>query len=294
MARRAALVTGASRGIGRATALALARCGFELWITARTQREGEGRVQASSSVRPKEVAVAGSLETTAAEIEAQGGVVHTVAMDLLDPASLDAMLARVEEQGAAVEVLVNNAIYQGAGRMDRLLDIPPEQFERLLHGNAFAQFLITRRVLRGMVERGAGTIVNMTSRSGHSDPPGAVGDGGWGYAYAASKSAFHRMVPILHHEHAADGIRAFNVDPGYTPTETMRALRGGQTDLDRAWAGAPVTVTAEVIAWLATQPAADTHRGKTVNSHLLCAELGLVAGWDGERFRPPDGSEAQV
>lgn len=286
MARPVALVTGASRGIGRATAVALAQKGFDLVVTARTLHEGEGRVQGSSSLQPREVAVAGSLDSTVAAIEACGGSARAIRMDLLDPESLEAMLVRLEDEVVPVEILVNNAIYQGAGRMDRLLDIPPLQFERLLQGNASAQFLVTQRVLRGMVARGRGMVVNMTSRSGHSDPPGPVGRGGWGYAYAASKGALHRMASILHHEHAADGILAFNVDPGFTPTETMRALRGKRTDLDDAWAGAPVAVTAEVIAWLATDAGAQALSGTTVNSHRLCAELGLVPGWDGKRYAP--------
>jgi NAD(P)-dependent dehydrogenase (short-subunit alcohol dehydrogenase family) len=289
MRRQVAMVTGASRGIGRATALALARAGFDVIITARTMREGEGRVQGSSSIAPKEVAVAGSLETTAATIREAGREVLPIRMDLLDPPSVEAAVAEALSTWRRIDLLVNNAIYQGAGRMDRLLDIPPEAMKCLLEGNVLAQFTITQLVLRAMVEEGGGTIINMTSRSGHSDPPGPTGKGGWGYAYAASKGALHRMVPILHQEHRADGVRAFNVDPGYTPTETMRALRGSTNDLDAVWAGAPVEVTAEVIAWLATAAEADPLAGTTVNSHLLCAELGLVAGWDGRKYTPPAG-----
>jgi NAD(P)-dependent dehydrogenase (short-subunit alcohol dehydrogenase family) len=284
------MVTGASRGIGRAAALALARAGFDVVITARTLREGEGRVQGSSSVAPKEVAVAGSLETTAAAIRAVGAQVLPIRMDLLDAFSVEAAVAEVLSTWQRVDLLVNNAIYQGAGRMDRLLDIPTDALRRLLEGNVLAQLTITQLVLRAMVEAGGGTILNMTSRSGHSDPPGATGKGGWGFAYAASKGAFHRMVPILHQEHASDGIRAFNLDPGYTPTETMRALRGPTSDLDAAWAGAPPEVSAEVIVWLATAAAADAHKGTLVNSHRLCAELGLVTGWDGRKYSPPAGS----
>lgn len=285
--RRIAMVTGASRGIGKATALALASAGFSLAITARTEKEGAGRVHGSSSVRPREVAVAGSLEATADEIRRRGGEVLPIPMDLLRPEQVASATAHVTETWGSVEVLVNNAIYQGPGRMDRLQDIPVEELRSLIEGNCVAPFELLRGVLPGMIGSGGGVVINMTSRSGHADPPGPVGEGGWGYAYAASKSALHRMVPILHQEHASDGIRAFNVDPGYTPTDTMRALRGAATDLDQVWAGAPPEVTAAVIVWLATAQGARTRAGTTINSHKVCAELDLWPGWDGKTFRPP-------
>ena len=281
------MVTGASRGIGKATALALAGAGFSVAITARTEKEGDGRVHGSSSIRPREVAVPGSLETTAAEIRALGGEVLSIPMDLLRPDQVARAAARVAEAWGDVAVLVNNAIYQGPGRMDRLQDIPIEEFRLLLEGNCLAPFSLLRTLLPGILRSGEGVVINMTSRSGHADPPGPVGQGGWGYAYAASKSALHRMVPILHQEHGASGLRAFNVDPGYTPTDTMRALRGAQTDLDEAWAGAPPEVTAAVIGWLATAQEAEEYAGTTVQSHRLCAQRQLWPGWDGKRYQPP-------
>ncbi|MDG1399448.1 MAG: SDR family NAD(P)-dependent oxidoreductase [Candidatus Binatia bacterium] len=287
MKRRIAMVTGASRGIGKASALALASAGFAVAITARTRLEGQGRVSGSSSVRPKEVPVAGSLETTAAEIQALGGEVLEIPMDLLDLAQVEQAAERVAEIWGPVDILVNNAIYQGAGRMDRLEDIPVREFRKLLEGNCVAPLELMRKLLPGMLRAGGGTVINMTSRSGHADPPGPVGQGGWGYAYAASKSALHRMVPILHHEHAADGIRAFNIDPGYTPTDTMRALRGAKTDLDAVWDGAPPEVTAAVIVWLATAPEAAARSGSTIHSHRVCAELELWPGWDGKKYHRP-------
>jgi NAD(P)-dependent dehydrogenase (short-subunit alcohol dehydrogenase family) len=288
MKRRIAMVTGASRGIGKASALALASAGFAVAITARTRKEGQGRVSGSSAVRPKEVAVAGSLETTAAEIHALGGEVLEIPMDLLNLTQVEQAAERVEEVWGSVDVLVNNAIYQGPGRMDRLEDIPVQEFRKLLDGNCVAPLELMRKLLPGMVRAGGGVVINMTSRSGHADPPGPVGQGGWGYAYAASKSALHRMVPILHQEHAGDGIRAFNIDPGYTPTDTMRALRGEKTDLDAVWDGAPPEVTAAVIVWLATAPEAVARSGSTVHSHRVCAELKLWPGWDGKKYSRPE------
>jgi NAD(P)-dependent dehydrogenase (short-subunit alcohol dehydrogenase family) len=163
--------------------------------------------------------------------------------------------------------------------MDRFLDVPIETLERIFQGNFFAQVFLIQRVLREMLARRSGTIVDVTSTSGYADPPGAVGEGGWGFAYGASKGAFHRLAGVLHVEHHRDGIRTFNVDPGYTPTETMRALHGRATDLDRAYAGAPPEATAAAVAWLGTDPAADEWRGRCVQAQRLCLDRGLVPDW---------------
>jgi NAD(P)-dependent dehydrogenase (short-subunit alcohol dehydrogenase family) len=280
-----ALVTGASRGIGRAASLALAEAGYDVVIGARTLREGEGVARSASLRDPREVPVAGSLESTAAAIRERGRRALALRLDLLDRASIRAGVERALAEWGRIDLLLNNGIYQGPGLMDRFLDVPLETVETIFAGNVFNQILLTRLVLPQMLARGAGIVVNMTSGSGQVDPPGPVGEGGWGFAYAASKAAFHRMVGILHVEHARDGIRAYNVDPGYTPTETQRALHGSDTDLDRHWAGAPPEVTARVIGWLASDPAAREWDGRLVMAQKLCRKLGLLPGWP-----PPEGA----
>jgi NAD(P)-dependent dehydrogenase (short-subunit alcohol dehydrogenase family) len=180
-------------------------------------------------------------------------------------------------------VLVNNGIYQGPGVMDRFLDVPLDAVERIFRGNVFAQIHLTQQVVRQMLGQGGGTVVDVTSTAGYADPPGPVGRGGWGFAYGASKGAFHRLAGILHAEHASDRLRAFNVDPGYTPTDTMRALHGSGTDLDRAYPGAPPEVTARVVAWLASEESADAWRGKCVQAQRLCRDLDLLPGWPPHR-----------
>lgn len=279
MERKVGFVTGASRGIGRAISLALAERGFDVVVTARTVREGDGIARSSSVRDPKEVAIAGSVESTAAAVRERGRDALPLRLDLLDRASIDRALADVLGTWGRIDVLVNNGIYQGPGVMDRFLDVPLETIERIFQGNVFAQIHLTQSVLREMLSRGGGTIVDVTSTSGYADPPGPVGQGGWGFAYGASKGAFHRLAGILHAEHAGDGIRAFNVDPGYTPTDTMRALHGRGTDLDRAYPGAPPEVTAAVVAWLASDPEAESWRGKCVQAQRLCRDRGLVPGW---------------
>lgn len=274
-----ALVTGASRGIGRAICLALADRGYDVAVTARTLREGDGRARSSSLRAPKEVSVAGSVERTAEEVRERGRQALPLRLDLLDRASIEGAVGEVLARWQRIDLLVNNGIYQGPGVMDRFLDVPLETVERIFQGNFFSQVFLIQLVLRRMLAQGSGTIVDVTSTSGYADPPGPVGQGGWGFAYGASKGAFHRLVGILHAEHQGDGIRAFNVDPGYTPTDTMRALHGSGTDLDRAYPGAPPEVTAAAVAWLASDSEADAWRGKCVQAQRLCLERQLVPDW---------------
>jgi NAD(P)-dependent dehydrogenase (short-subunit alcohol dehydrogenase family) len=278
--RKVAFVTGASRGIGRASSLALAERGYDVVITARTLKEGTGVARAASVHDSREVPVSGSLESTAAQIEELGREALSIRLDLLERESCERAVDQALAQWGRIDLLLNNGIYQGPGTLDRFLDVPPDRVEAIFLGNVFNQIAITQRVLRHMLERpGRGFILNMTSTAGQIDPPGPVGEGGWGYVYAASKAAFHRMVGILHAEHAGDDIHAFNVNPGYTPTESMRALSGSDTDHDAAFVGVPPEATAKVIAWLGDDPAAEEWRGKMVIAPKLCNKLGLLPGW---------------
>jgi NAD(P)-dependent dehydrogenase (short-subunit alcohol dehydrogenase family) len=283
---RVALVTGASRGIGRCAAVALARRGFDVVATARTLHEGDGRAHASSVLVPDTpVPIAGSLESTAAEIEALGRHCLVVPMDLMDRASVEgAARAALDEMGR-VDVLVNNAIYQGPGTMDRILDLPLELAERCLVGDYLHPLLLTQLVLPGMLERGQGRLVNMLSEAAFTTPPAPAGAGGWGVAYAAAKAAFHRVTDMAHVEFADRGIWAFSVAPGLTLTESMRAAG---TDVVLTAAGhvpAPPEVAGEAAAWLADDPGAVAWAGQMVSTRKLCKELGLVAGWPPPRDR---------
>lgn len=277
---RVALVTGASRGIGRCAAVSLARRGFDVVVTARTVHEGEGRAHASSVlVADEPVPIAGSLESTAAAVEAHGRACLAVPMDLLDRAAVEHAAAAALDRFGRVDVLVNNAIYQGPGTMDRILDLPIELAERCLVGDYLHPLLLTQLVLPGMLERGEGRLVNMLSEAAFTTPPAPAGQGGWGVAYAAAKAAFHRVTDMCHVEFAARGIWAFSIAPGLTLTESMRASGTDEVLLRAGHAPAPPEVAGEVAAWLADDPGADAYAGQMVSSRRLCRELGLVPGW---------------
>jgi NAD(P)-dependent dehydrogenase (short-subunit alcohol dehydrogenase family) len=287
-ARRVALVTGASRGIGRSSALALAARGFDVAVTARTVREGEGRA-GPSSVReaPTEIVVPGSLETTAAEIRARGVDALAVTMDLRERASVIAAVDAVLDAWGRVDAVVNNAIYQGPGAMDRLLDLPLDAAREFVEGNYLTQLALVQHLLPRMLEQSPrddlgtrGVIVNMTSATAVINPPAPAGEGGWGLAYAASKAAFTRMVGILHAEHGDDGIRAFNVDPGHVVTEAQRVRTSAKAFEDVGFRGLPPEVPGAVVAWLACADAdAVALAGQTVGAAGECKRRALLPGW---------------
>jgi len=275
--RKVALVTGASRGIGKAIAIHLARAGFDVAITARTVREGEQREHSSTVHRSDTSPLPGSLESTAALLEEAGARALIVPADLLDRASLGAAVATVLERWGALDVLVNNARYIGPGHMDRLVDTPIELLDKHIEANAIAPVVLIKHVLPSMLARGRGTIINVSSGAGLSDPPAPAGQGGWGLGYGFSKAAAYRIAGLIAVELGDRGIRAYNLEPGFVATERM-AQDMAVFGFDAA-RGIPADVPGAVCAWLVTDPAAAEPNGRTVNAPEVCAELALLPGW---------------
>jgi NAD(P)-dependent dehydrogenase (short-subunit alcohol dehydrogenase family) len=280
MSRKVVFITGASRGIGKACAVELAAAGFDIAITARTVKEGEQR-EHSSTLRDSDMSVLpGSLEGTAALIEKQGAKCLTVQADLLDPVSLGAAVSTVLERWGRIDVVVHNGRYIGPGHMDQFIDTPLELIRKQIEANLFAPLMIDKLVLPGMIERGAGVIIDITSGAAYGDPTLPAGKGGWGLGYAMSKGAFHRIAGVLKTELGPKGIKVFNVQPGLVATERIgqdMAKFGIQNN------GAPMEVMAKVVRWLATSPEADAYNGQNIESQFFCHERGLLPGWDGPR-----------
>ncbi|MDE0236630.1 MAG: SDR family NAD(P)-dependent oxidoreductase, partial [bacterium] len=251
--RPVAFVTGASRGIGKSCSVHLARAGFDVAVSARTVQDGEQREHSSTVKRSDTSPLPGSLSATAALVAEAGGDALIVAADLLDFASLEAAASTVLERWGRVDVVVNNGRYIGPGHMDRLLDTPIELLDHHLKANCLAPLVLIKALLPQMIERGRGTLVNITSASGYADPTEAAGDGGWGMGYGISKGAFHRVAGFLAAEHGAQGINTFNVQPGYISTERI-AQDMAQFGFDDT--GQPADVIGAVVAWLATDPEA--------------------------------------
>jgi NAD(P)-dependent dehydrogenase (short-subunit alcohol dehydrogenase family) len=274
LAKRRALVTGATRGIGKATALALATSGWDVAITGRTQRAGEGRDDSDTGggrVLP------GSLEETAELIRGAGRNALSRVADLHDHDALREAVGQVDAEWGGVDLLVNNAVDTGPGSMMAIEELTVGQLESKLAANVVAQFVLLQAVLPGMLDRGEGTVIDVTSHTATADPPGPVGQGGWGLAYAASKAAFHRFAPLLAVELGERGIRAYNVDPGYVDTERQQ-VNATALGLAGRYTGAPPTVPAAAIAWLAEHPN-EFDNGQTVRAQKLVLTHALHPDW---------------
>ena len=272
-----ALVTGATRGIGKATALALAEAGWDVAVAGRTRRAGEGRDDSDTGGGRE---LPGSLDETAAGIRAFGRAALEIVADLHDHASLRRGVETVLTEWGGLDLLVNNAVDTGPGSMVLVLELTIDQMEAKLDANMVAQLVLVQAVLPGMLARGGGIIVDVTSHTATADPPGPVGRGGWGLAYAASKAAFHRIAPMVAVELGDRGIRAFNVDPGYVDTERQQ-VNAAALGLVGHYTGAPPSAPAAAIVWLAGHPD-DFENGQTVRALKLALSHDLHPDW-----RPP-------
>ena len=190
--------------------------GWDVAITGRTRRAGEGRDHSDTG---EGRIIPGSLEETEAAIRSSGSAALSMAADLHDRRSLGAAVDRVIADWGGVDLLVNNAVDTGPGSMVPILELPVAQLEakfgRQRGGSAGAR---AGRAPRD-VQRGSGAIVNVTSHTATADPPGPVGQGGWELGYAASKRRCTASPPSWPWNMARQGIRAFNLDPGYVETE---------------------------------------------------------------------------
>ncbi|MBS0292319.1 MAG: SDR family oxidoreductase [Proteobacteria bacterium] len=255
------MITGASRGIGAATALAFGRAGWRVAVTARTLVEGQAL--GHQLRRPDGSALAGSLATTAQAVREAGAEVFAHAMDLMDKASLDCALDAVLAHFGRVDLLINNAVYQDREMNALLLDLDDGMLERTLQGNVLAPFHLTRRLLPRLLEQGGGQIVNVCSGAGQYDPPLPADQGGWGYAYGASKAGLIRLAGCINRELGKQGLRAYSVNPGVVSTEAVTATLGDGGMLAQRYGAVTPEAIAQSLLWLATDPTAPAYaKGK--------------------------------
>ena len=277
MARKRAFVTGASRGIGKAIAVRLARGGYDVAITARTIQEGESREHSSTVKKSVTTPLPGSLTSTAELMRGEGAEVMVFPADLLDRGSLGAAAALTVERWGNIDLVVHNARFIGPGHMDLITETPVEVLEKHVQGNALAPLVLNRVFLPAMIEQGSGTIIYITSGAGYHRPPAKAGQGGYGLSYGMSKAAGHMITPFLDVEYGDQGIRAFNVQPGAIRTERIlqdMAEFGFGADF-----GEPAEVIAEVVHWLASSPEADAYKGKTIEGQEFCYQNKLLPEW---------------
>lgn len=274
MTDRTAFVTGASRGIGAACAIALAREGHDVALAARTEKEGTGVLEGDLAGTRPDAPIAGSLEATAGEIKRLGRRALTVRMDVADLSSVADAVDRVIDDWGRIDVVVNVAHYRGPGYDGGLLNTPLDVFDKTLTGDILAPVLILQKILPGMIERGGGTVVQMSSFVAATNPPGPPGRGGWGMPYAVGKGGFDRIAGVLAAELSGSGINVYNVEPGLTAYGERLAVQRQQYP----WAEihGPEAIGASV-AWLVAHPEdAAPLRDKRIHLPKIARNLGFV------------------
>ncbi|NGQ95163.1 SDR family oxidoreductase [Brevibacillus sp. SYP-B805] len=228
------MITGASRGLGRALALAFARTGASLAICARNE-------EALLGVK-REAEDAGAAQVLA------------IAADASLSRDVERFVAVAEEAFGKIDVLINNAAILGPSPMPYLLDYPEADFLEVLRVNTAGPFLVTRRVLPGMLQRGDGSIINVTSEAGIN------GYAGWG-AYSVSKFAVEGLTKVWAQEVDGTGVRVNMVDPGSMNTVMMH-----QADPEPDYPLAEPESVVDVFLYLAS----DAARG--INGQRFCAQ----------------------
>jgi 2-deoxy-D-gluconate 3-dehydrogenase len=210
LAGKTALITGCSRGIGRAMAVGLAEAGADI-------------IGVSHSLQP------GS--ETEREVVATGRQFHSYSADLGNRDALYDFIKKVQAEHARIDILVNNA---GTIMRNPAAEHSDEYWDKVLSVNLDAQFILTREIGKGMISRGSGKIVftcSLLSFQGGINVPG----------YAASKGALASLVKAFANEWASKGINVNGIAPGYISTDNTEALRNdpvrSKSILDRIPAG---------------------------------------------------------
>ena len=191
---RTALVTGASQGLGRVTAIGFARAGARVVLTARSRER---------------------LEETAAEIEAAGGSALVAPVDLREPDDVEALARRVEAEVGALDAIVANSGI--AGPTAELWNITPAQWEETLSVNLTGTFLLCRALVPAMIERGRGSVVVIGSTTGKRPMYGRS-------PYAATKLGLVGLVRTLAVELGPLGVRVNLISPGAVAGPRIEAV----------------------------------------------------------------------
>jgi citronellol/citronellal dehydrogenase len=258
---RVAIVTGASRGIGKSLALRLARAGAAVTVAAKSEQATDR--------------LPGSIHETADAIRAEGGRALAVATDVRDEAALRNLIDRTVAEFGRLDILVNNA---GAIWAQPILDTPPKRFDLMMGINVRAAYIASYYALPHMVKQRWGHILNMCPRLSDTASPGKV-------AYMISKLGMARLAIGLAAEHRADNIAANALWPR-TIIESQASINWGMAD--RSQWRTPEIVCDASLAIFAQEPRTCTGR-QWIDEEAL-TELAGITNFDHYwcEGRPPE------
>ncbi|MBI3725501.1 SDR family oxidoreductase [bacterium] len=222
---RGALVTGASRGLGRALARALARRGARLALVARDEK---------------------ALWLVVDEIRGEGGEAHAIPADVGDKHAVYPIAGAAAALAGPIDIAIHNASTLGAVPLRLLLDTDCEDLERVLAVNLVGPFRLTKALAGGMLVRGSGVVVFVSSDAAVSAYPR------WG-AYSASKAAQDHLSRVFAAEFEGTPVRFLSVDPGEMDT---RMHRDACPDADPSALADPALVARRIVSLIETAEAA--------------------------------------
>lgn len=275
--RKVAIVTGASRGIGKATAVALAKCGYNIVAAARTLETNESQ-EMSESVDASNVQIvpSGSLRNTIEQVQETGQSGLAVRCDLMNQADMDMLIDTTLAEFGSIDVFVNNARYVGPGFKDRFLNTPYEVFEDSVRVNTLAPLYLLTKIVPLMVEQDGGLILHISSLEGVMESA-KIPTGHWtgrtGLSYGVSKAAFNRIAPGLAKELREHNISIVNIEPGDVDVERKAVQRG--EDYDPTNHDSPLAA-ARTCAHIATSQHPMYYSGLTVFAPEFAVEHGLI------------------
>jgi dehydrogenase/reductase SDR family member 1 len=262
LAGRNALVTGASRGIGKGCALELAALGARVYLTGRT-------------VEPGSHPLPGTLGATVAEIEAAGGSAIALACDHRDDAQTASVFARIAEDLSSgqgrLDLLVNNAflIPKELTQRKPFWQVPLSNWDDMLDVGTRSAYVASVYAARMMVEARSGLIVNISSSG--------AAEYAWHVAYGVGKCALDRLTADTAHELRAHGVAVVSLWPGFVRTERIDvgvATGALPANLDATTAESPRFCGRAVCA-LATAPDRMDYSGKAVTARALAERFGF-------------------
>ena len=254
--RKVALVTGASRGVGKGCALELAAAGATVYLTGRTLEEGTAPLP-------------GTIGATAAEIEQEGGQAVAVRCDHRDDAQVAAVFERIDHEAGRLDVLVNNAFLIPRELTSGLpfWEVPISNWDDMLDVGTRSAYVASVYAAQRMVPAGRGLIANISSSGAR--------EYAWHVAYGVGKAALDRLTADTAHELRPHGVAVVSLWPGLVLTERLRPLVGKTDQLDFDGAESQ-RFTGRAVAALAADPDALERSGRAWPSRQLADEYGFT------------------